>query len=82
MTRCNCNDECYRCDVGNKGDDCTCFNPCPIHQPGAVLRNESRLSARAGEEWRRNHETPWPKEKLTRNHFTGEVVVAEAPERP
>jgi len=29
--RCNCNDKCWQCDVGNQGDDCTCFNPCPVH---------------------------------------------------
>lgn len=31
--RCNCDDLCWACDKGYDGEECSCFDPCPVHQP-------------------------------------------------
>ena len=76
MTHCNCNDPCYRCDIGNQGDDCTCFNPCHVHQPEATARDEPTFSPLARAERQRNNPRVEVEEKapVRRNHLTGEVL--------
>lgn len=51
---CNCKERCWCCDEGREDEECTCFEPCPVHQPGAFKKDLSRFSSQASRELERN----------------------------